>query len=176
MTIRTFWAILIKILGIWIVFGSITVIPQFLTTLSVFRFNNAESFPGVIIILLVITVASYFFILWLFVFKTFWLIDKLQLNKGFVEEKISLEIKASTILAISIIVLGGLMLVDSLPVFCKQVFIYFQQKNAFGDNPTSAWIIFYFVKIIIGYLLMANSKLIAKFIDKQSGEQNDSVE
>ncbi|MFD0939171.1 hypothetical protein [Pedobacter boryungensis] len=175
MTIRTFWAILIKILGILIVFSSITVIPQFLTTLSVFRLRQVESSFGIVIVPIVLTFASYIFILWLFVFKTFWLIDKLHLEKGFIEERISFNIKASTTLAIVIMVIGGLMFVDSLPILCKEIFIYFQQKNVFGDNPTSAWIIFHFLKISISYLLMTNSKLLAKFICRQSGEGDEVI-
>ncbi|MBB2145837.1 hypothetical protein GM921_10095 [Pedobacter sp. LMG 31464] len=176
MTIRTFWTIFIKILGIWLVIESITVIQQFLSTLSTLRFNNENNFYGTIIALLLLTIIIYILVLRLLLFKTSWLIDKMHLENGFLEEKIELNIKSTTVLSIATIVIGGLIFVDSLPQLCKQIFMYFQQRNVFGESPTSGWIIFQFVKTSIGYLLMTNSKLIAKFIDKQSREQNDSVE
>ena len=117
---------------------------------------------------------AYLFILRLFVFKTAWLIDKLHLDKGFDEEKIDLNVQLSTVLTVTTIVIGGLMFVDSLPQFCKQTFVFFQQKNMFRESPTSGWIIFHLVKTILGYLLMTNSKQVVAFIDKQTAKQNDN--
>jgi hypothetical protein len=110
--------------------------------------------------------------LWLFVFKTAWLIDKLHLEKGFSEERIEFNIPHSTVLSIAIILIGGLMFVDSLPQLCRQIFSYFQQKDMFMQNISSGWIIFQFVKTIIGYLLMTNSRFIVNFIDRKKINEN----
>jgi len=178
MTIKTFWTIIIKILGIWLVLDSITVIPQFLSALPFFGSNNDDNIfgVGVVVGLLLLTIAIYVFILRLFVFKTAWLIDKLHLDKGFDEEKIDLNVQLSTVLTVATIVIGGLMFVDSLPQLCKQTFVFFQQKNMFRESPTSGWIIFHLVKTILGYLLMTNSKQVVAFIDKQTSKQNDNNE
>ena len=175
MTIRTFWTFFIKILGISLVLGSLTVIPQIVSVFSFLGHNyNDNSYGfGLLLVLLLLTIALYIFILWLFVFKTAWLIDKLHLDKGFTEEKIELNIKQSTVLSIAVIVVGGLMFVDSFPQLCKQIFVYFQQNNLFKDDPNSGWIIFQFVKTILGYLLMTNSQLVTKFIDRKAEEQTD---
>lgn len=117
------------------------------------------------------SIGIYIFILRLFVFRTAWLIDKLQLDKGFEEEKIDLNIQLSTVLTVATIVIGGLMFVDSLPQLCKQIFMSLQQKNMFRESPTSGWIIFHLVKTVLGYLLMTNSKLVIAFIDKQTTKQ-----
>ncbi|MCJ0743905.1 hypothetical protein [Pedobacter montanisoli] len=173
MTIRTFWTIFIKILGIWLILGSITVIPQFL---SVFYYtysnNNTIQDIALTIVLLLLTISVYILILRLLVFKTDWIIDKLRLDKGFNEEEINLNIQLQTILRIAIIVIGGIMCIDSLPQLCQQIFVFFQQKNVFGESPSSGWIIFHFIKGLIGYLLMTNSRSIVAFIDKQSTKQN----
>jgi hypothetical protein len=174
MTIRTFWTILLKILGIYLVFDSFIVIPQFLTTLSTF-FLDPEQTAMVFIwtfVYLLFTVGLFVFILWLFVFKTAWLIDKLHLEKGFSEERIEFNIPHSTVLSISIILIGGLMFVDSLPQLCRQIFSFFQQKNMFIQDPSSDLIIFHFVKTIIGYLLMTNSRFIVNFIDGKKKNEN----
>jgi len=176
MTIRTFWTIFIKILGIWLVLDSVTVIPQFISTLFYADPNDTGQGFALSILLLLLTIGVYLFILRLFVFKTAWLIDKLHLDKGFDEEKIDLNVQLSTVLTVTTIVIGGLMFVDSLPQLCKQFFVFYQQKSIFIENPSSGWLIFHFVKTIFSYLIMTNSKLVVTFIDKQTSNQNDNNE
>ncbi|MFA5540565.1 MAG: hypothetical protein WC984_02725, partial [Bacteroidales bacterium] len=66
------------------------------------------------------------------------------------------------------IVIGGLILVDALPMLCKQIFTFIQQKSVFREDPQFNWVIFYLVKAIIGYLLMTNSKTVINYIDKKT--------
>ncbi|MBK7389082.1 MAG: hypothetical protein IPI23_08430 [Bacteroidetes bacterium] len=166
MTIRTFWTIFIKILGIWLVLDSVTVIPQFISSLFYpDPYDTGLGLPLSIAVLL-LTIGVYLFILRLFVFKTAWLIDKLHLEKGFDEEKIVLNVQLTTVLTVTTIVIGGLMFVDSLPALCKEIFVFLQQKNIFRENPESGWIIFHLVKTILSYLLMTNSKQVVAFINK----------
>ena len=175
MTIRTFWTIFIKILGISLVLGSLTVIPQFLSALPFFGHNYNDNFygAGLLLLFLLLTIALYILVLWLFVFKTAWLIDKLHLDKGFTEERIELNISQSTVFTIAVIVVGGLIFVDSFPQLCRQTFVFFQEKNLFREDPNSGWIIFQLVKTILGYLLMTNSQLVIKFIDRETDKQTD---
>lgn len=172
MTIRTFWAILLKILGISLVVRGVYLILNLILTLSVMYDRNETkgmeliwssiSIFGVVLI--------YAFILWLFVFKTSWLIRKLRLEKGFDEERIDLNIQLSTILTIAVIVIGGIMIIDSLPQLCQQVFVFFQDKSMFKESPTIGWIILHGTKLVLGYLLMTNGRTIVKFINKRSSE------
>ena len=170
MKIKTFWSILLKILGIYVVLESISVFPQFFSSVY-YIFQNDSANDTIEIIFYSFTILGlYVFILWLFVYRTSWLIDKLKLEKGFEEEQINLNIKGSTILNIAIIIIGGLMLVESLPIFCKSMFQFFQQKSLFKDYPDTGWIITYFLKAIIGYLLMNNSKYVVSRIQKQNSK------
>lgn len=152
----------------------VTVIPQFFLTLFSTDPNNTAQSIALTVASLLFTIGIYIFILQLFVFKTVWIIDKLHLDKGFEEVKIDINVKISTVLTVTIIVIGGLMFVDSLPQLCKQTFVFFQQKNIFRKSPSSGWIIFYLVKTIIGYLLMSNSKQVVVFIEKQIANQKDN--
>jgi hypothetical protein len=169
MSVRNFWTVLLKLLGIWLVLQGVVVLPQVISAIPFFGRNNNENLLATLYVLglVLLTFCFYIFVLRLFVFKTSWLIDKLKLENGFNEERIEFNIKNSSILTIAIIVIGGLIFVDSFPLFCRQVFKFFQQKNMFNESPSSGWIIFELVKTIIGYLLMTNSKLIVKFIEKQ---------
>lgn len=170
MTIRTFWTLFLKILGIWLILSGFTVIPQFTSAFAFFGESNQDNFFAAIYIigLLLLTIGLYFVILKLLVFNSNWVIDKLKLDKGFQEENIDLNLKLKTVLAISTIVIGGLILVDALPMLCKQIFSFVQQKSVFREDPQFSWIVFYFIKTLIGYLLMTNSHLVINYIDKKT--------
>lgn len=172
MTIRTFWAILLKILGLSLVVKGVYVILNLIMTLSV-MYDRSET-KGMELIWSGISISGvvlvYAFILWLFVFKTSWLIRILRLEKGFDEERIDLNIQLSTILTIAVIVIGGIMIIDSLPQLCQQVFMFFQQKSILKESPATGLIILHGTKLVLGYLLMTNSRAIVKFINKRSSE------
>lgn len=179
MTPRTFFTLLIKILGIYLVLGSISVVPEFASTIFMFADTSGNNDTGIIVLtlfMLVLTLGLFFIILKYCLYKTDWIIDKLSLDKHFTEEKIEINIHRSTFLGIAIIVIGGLMFVDGLPSFCKSVFDYFSQKHAFGrfgENPMAGWLFFYFIKTSIGYLLMTNHRPLVNLIERQR-KQNDS--
>lgn len=170
MQIKTFWKILIKIIGLWILLNCVSLIPKFFSTLSFT--NGSLDTEGLLIlwIVLLVAVIVYILIIRLFLFKTDWVIEKLQLEKNFTEERIDLNLKTSTILTIAIIVMGGLILVESLPSFCSGLFDFYQQKNILKEYNDKSWLIYHFIKIIIGYLLLTNANKLANFIEKKAVE------
>lgn len=172
MTLRTFWTLLLKILGIWLILSGLTVISQFISAFMFFGENHQDKLLGVIYIasLMLLTVGVYFVVLKLFVFNSNWIIDKLKLDKGFQEEKIDLSITLKTVLTIATIVIGGIIFVDALPMLCKQFFTFIQQKSDFREDPQFMWLIFYSVKASIGYLIMTNSKSVVDFIHKETDD------
>ena len=169
MSIRTFWTILIKILGIYLVLRVLAIIWQFLGVLPFFGSGNqVEGIGyGLTLLLFLLTLAPYFIVLWLFVFKTTWLVDKLHLDKGFKEEKIELNISQSTVLMIAIITIGGLIFVDSFSSLCQQIFVFFQEKRIFKEYPGSGLIIFELMKTIFGYILLTKSRMFVRFIERE---------
>jgi len=171
MKTKTFWIILIKILGLSILFSSLTVIPQFFSTLYS-TFQNGNNFAEISFFLILI-LFIYLLILRFFVFKPEWIIENLKLEKN-IEESIDLNIKASTILNISVAVIGGLMLAGSIPMLCETLFEFFRQSSLFIDFENSKWIVAYFLKSLIGYLLFTNSKAVTKLIFKQADETDEA--
>ena len=169
MTIKSFWTIIIKILGIWLILSSLTVISQFISFLQFFGSSNNDNLFSLALplIFILLTLLLYLLIIRLFVFKTDWIIDKLRLEKGFKEDRIDLNINHTTVLTIATIIIGGLIFVESFPQLCRQIFVFLQEDKMFRESKTSAWIIFQLVKTIIGYLLMTNSQVVVKFMDKE---------
>jgi hypothetical protein len=172
MTPRSFFIILIKMMGIYMVLESITVIPGLFTSIYMFRNPAGENDTlGIILTfsMLLLVTALFFVTLRYCLFKTDWLIDKLSLDKHFKEEKFDLNIHRSTVLRISVIVIAGLMFVESLPSLCRQVYLYIQQQSfeSFGDHPSRGWLIFETAKVFIAYFLITNSRLVVNFIERQ---------
>ena len=175
MKVKTFWLILLKIFGIFLVLRGANVILNFLSlyTMTTFRYVEDGEYLGLVLQIVASTLLIaiiYFFILWLFVFKTSWLIKKLRLEKGFEDERIDLNISLSNILSIAIIVMGGIMIIDSLPQLSKQIFYFYQQKIVLREDPAIGWIILYFSETILGFILMTNSKQITRFINKRASD------
>ncbi|MGQ7947567.1 hypothetical protein [Flavobacterium sp. WC2509] len=175
MLIKTFWKILIKIIGLWILFGCISLIPQFFSTLSFT--DGLLDVKNLIPIWLMLfgSILAYAFVIRLFLFKTDWIIEKLKLEKNFTEERIDIKISSTEILTISIIIIGGLIIVESLPLFFSRLIDFFQQKSQLKEYHETSWLVYYFFKLIIGYLLVTNGKNIAKYLAKNITENHTEV-
>ncbi|WP_291287321.1 hypothetical protein [Flavobacterium sp.] len=168
MSIKTFWIILIKILGLILILQAVSIIPEWISSIY-FIYENEDNKNLLILIFSVLLVLFIFYLITrFFLFKANWIIDKLKLDKGFENNTIELNSSQNKIISIAIIVIGSYMLIQNLPILLKEFFMFFQDKTLFKDYPKSGWIIFYFCKAVIGYLLMTNSFRIAKFIGKES--------
>ncbi len=170
MTIRTFWTIFIKIIGIWLTIDGIKLFPQFFSALLYADKENGFQFIATSFLLLAATTILYFLILRLFLFKTSWLLDKLHLDKGFNEKELNINVGTATVLKLATLTIGGLTLMDSLPALCQQIFAFFQVKSSIDGQRNYGWIILHFIKVIIGFLLLTNSKLIVDFINRNTAD------
>jgi hypothetical protein len=158
-----------------LIISAIMLIPQWVITIYEFAqpFRGGSSIDFNIVIVsffLFFTVGFYVLIVRYFIFKTDWLIDKLYLDKGFTEERFELKIHRSTVLRIAVIVIGAVIIIYSLPLFCKQAFAYSQltgPDKGFKENPASGWLIFYFVKLFVGFFMMTSSRLVVNFIERK---------
>lgn len=166
MTIRAFWILLIKVIGIWFLFESLSVLGEFITTMLSFLEE-----PDIIItwiILTLITILLYFGALLLFVFRAEWLVNVLKLEKGIKEERIELSSNQEQLLRLATIIIGGLLIILSFPDFCRELFHFMQFKVILRESPSLVPLVFLIVKTIIGFLMMTNGDRIARFIDKKS--------
>lgn len=168
MSIKTFWTIFVKILGVWLVLESVTLLPQLFSNIFYYNIYDQEVNYVWVAVAIILLVIFYLLILRIFIFRNDWFIKVLKLEKDFEEERIDVNIKQSTLIRISIIVIGGLVFIDGLPIFCKQVFEFLQEEYVFRESPSAAWVIFYFIKTAMGYLLMTQSNLLVTFIEKHS--------
>lgn len=167
MSIKTFWTILIKILGLFLISGALVLLPQSFS-FAYYAIKSGDLIDIISICVLNLSLLfAYFLIIRVCIYKTSWIIEKLKLDRDFETGNIELNFHVNKIISIAIIVIGGIIFIDSFPLLLKEIMVFFQNENLFKDYPKSGWIIFYFCKAIIGYLLMRNSFRIAKFIENK---------
>ena len=167
MEINTLWKTIIKLFGIWILIDSFSIIPQFSQTFIYMNANKDIEYLFYVILFFGLSILFYFLVVRLFLFKTHLIIDKLKLDKNYIDKKIDLNIKSSTVISIAIIIIGGITLVDSIPRLLSEIVEFLQQKMLIKEYPKFSWIILQALKSIIGYLLITNSKRITNLIEKE---------
>jgi len=167
MTPRSLFNIILKILGVFFIKDFLAAIPQLLSAI-LFLTNSEARTEGIWTLLTTLLILLvYWFVCYYLIFKTESIIDGLNLDKGFDQDTIPLNIHRSTILSISIIVIGGLLVADELPNFCRQLFAYFQEKRmSYGlSKPNIAYSVISAVKIIIGLTLMIGQRQFVTLIE-----------
>lgn len=160
---RSLFNIILKVLGIFLLKDILLAIPQTITTFILLggsSFDKPEvwSLALGICLLLIYAAVSFFLI-----FRTELIIDALKLDRGFSEEKITVNISTEAIIMIAIIVTGAFILIQEIPNFFRLVFSYFRQKRLI-QNADISYLVYSAVKIIIALLFIGERKRIVRFI------------
>ena len=183
MTPKSLWTIMVKIFGLFLLWQSVVLITQFIATFSYLSNMTRSDSPittiFITIFFYIVIVVVYVLLMRYCIFKTDWVIEKLHLDRGFIEEKFDLNIHHSTILVIATMVIGGIMLTDGLPQLCYRIFSYTQRSDnykSFIDNPSSPWLAMDIFKVVLGYLLLTESKMIVGIIERKTKESIEEIE
>lgn len=170
MLINTFWKVVIKSIGLWLLVNCVWIIPQFTSTLS---FIDGEiGWENLILVwaMCILTLIIYIFITRLFLFKTDWFIKILRLDNNFNEERISLEIPAQTVLSITVTVIGAIWFLKSFPDLIGLLFEFLRQKELIKNYSETGWLIYYFFSSVTGFLVMTNGKAVSSYIWKENSK------
>ena len=167
MSPRSLFNIILKVMGIYFIKEVLALIPQFLSSFLFYTKSDVTTESIWIFFSTLVIILIYGFIIIYLVLKTDWLIDKLELDKGFEEENFSMRLHRSSILSISIIILGGLIFLNSFPYLCRHIYLYFQEKRLAGMSVLSHidYIIIYTIETVAGLLMMGNQRQIVNFIE-----------
>jgi hypothetical protein len=166
MTPRSLFNIIIKTIGIFFIRDLLGLIPQFLSGFLYFSGSENNTTAIWILCASAVQIAIYGWMLFILLFKTDWLIERLALDKGFAEERLDINLHRSTVLYLVFVLTGILVIINALPGFCRNVFIYFEQKKlSYDQHPDLSYLILYLVEIIIGLLLLGNAKALVNLIE-----------
>ena len=164
MSPRDLFNVILKVFGLFLLKEVITFIPQLILIISTIADANSSDVIISVIVLLLFGV-FWFAIIYLFIFKTDFLINKLKLNRGFDQEVIPLNIHRSQILSICFIEIGGLLVANEMPNLVLQLFEYFREKNAGLRDPRISYSVLAISRVILGLLLIIYQRHIVNFIE-----------
>src|SRR5438105_4470880 len=119
MTPRSLFNIILKVLGLFFIKDILATIPQ-IVSYSILLTETKVSEVIWLLVGAVLTVAFSGILSYYLIFRSGLIIDKLSLDKDFDQAAIPLTIHRSIILSIAIIIVGGLVLADEIPNFCRQ--------------------------------------------------------
>jgi hypothetical protein len=167
MEINTFWNLVLKGIGLWLLMNCLYIFPQLTSLLLVSQIDDGWNSSISEIFIGLFALFAYLYISALFLFKSAWLIKVLKLERNFKESRLEISTSKHTVLKIIIVLIGGLTLIESLPSLIQNIYQFLQQKELITDYRDASWIVFDSLNSLIGYLFITNSSVIATFIDKQ---------
>jgi hypothetical protein len=167
MSPRSLFTIILKVLGIYFIKELLALIPQFLSSFLFYTKSDVTTEAIWIFFSTLILIAIYGFVIVSLLLKTDWVIDKFELDKGFEEETFSMNLHRSAIISISVIILGGLIFIESFPYLCRHVYLYYQEKRLSGTGSSGhiSYIIIYILQTIISLLMIGYQKQIVSIIE-----------
>jgi len=169
----SFWTILIKVLGIYVLLQALVGIPSFINMTQAIYYEGFQPYTKTnyfVVAYLLLLLGIFWLIIWGCLFKADWIIDKLKLTAGITEEKLAFSMHRSDILKIVIMLIGGLTLIDALPAACQELFLCIQrikEYNGFKKDPASTYLLFHLLKIGIGIFMVTSNQFIVNYIEKK---------
>jgi hypothetical protein len=169
MKLKSLFEVIFKVLGIYMIIRAISFLPQLFASTSLFYFSDSLL---KFIITIISVIASIFILLligWFLITRSELLTNRIVPEERLNEDFTTFKVHRSVVLTISIIVLGGLIIVQELP----RLFMYFFQvysKRQIGSNVepiTFDYIVYTIVKLLIGLYLVFYCKTIVNWIDKK---------
>ncbi len=169
MTPKTLFSIILKIFGLLFIKDIFSILAQILPT--TFYLIKPEMATGAVVTIFVyiLYLALYAYTAYYLIVKSDLIIEKLKLDNGFDQEPLQFTMHRSHVLAISIIVIGGLLIVEGVPVFLGQLSSYLEiTKDRFRSaDPPISYMIISGAKIALGFLLIKEKRWIVNFIESQ---------
>jgi len=170
MTARNFFNIVLKIFGLFFLREIINSVPQLISTLF-FLFKPENFAEGLFLFVASCLVLTFYIVLtYQLLFRTNNLVDKLKLDRDFNDIIFEFKLPKTEILTISLIIIGGIILLNEIPNLCKSIFLYIQEKkiNRGMTKPDFTYIILSLAKVTIALLLIGERVRIVELFSRKS--------
>ena len=169
MKARDLFTIILKIFGIYLIKDILTAIPPVLN--NFYQFLEVD--PDVALFSLIfsfVALALHFTIVYLLLFKTNFLISKLNLTNDLSEQPLIITLHRSQIYTIAIIITGILILVFSIPVLVKHLYWLYEyassRERTFGSRSYDySGLLISITEVIIGLLFLGNQRYLVNYIE-----------
>jgi len=173
MTPKSLFIIILKVFALFLIKDILMFVPQMFPVITMMNPNdNLSMFLGPLITAIALFII-YIILIWLLLFKPAAIIRSLGLEKGFEQDRMTININSGAILTVAIFVISGLVLINEIPELVKQVLNYYQQKRYLGgiSNPPISNIVISLVKIISVLLLLCFRSSIVRLIHSNTNKE-----
>lgn len=178
MKAKDLFVIILKIFGIYLIKDVLFSIPPVLyEILQVFSVSKEMAFFSLVVSLL--KTGIYIWIVYMLLFKTNFLISKLDLTSNLSEEPLIVNLHRSSIYTIAIIVSGILILTFAIPGLVKQLYFFYEYNNSrdrlFNVNSFEySNLLTAISEVIIGLLFLGNQKALVNYIEMRRRDAKNS--
>ena len=162
------FTIILKVFGLFILKDLLIALPGLLTGLS-FIVENSINVSTWFVLAQVLTFLIYFLLIYLLVFRTEWVIEKLRLTRGFADEPMPFPLEPVTVLTIVVMIIGGIIVIDAIPELVNQVLAYARKNDSpfTQQSGTVKDVLIALLKLAMGLFLLGYTRQIVAFIESR---------
>ncbi|RRG21002.1 hypothetical protein DWB61_11315 [Ancylomarina euxinus] len=127
-----------------------------------FAMRNIDLFS---ILWMVIALAIMVGLFVLLIFKSHKLVNLLKLDKNFDDERVEIgNLNPSSIVKLALIIIGGLMIINNIPVFLSQILFAFKRDSMGTEFHPNDYYNFIAsgIKVLVGTLILTNYSALSK--------------
>ena len=169
MKAKDLFTIILKIFGIYLIKDILIAIPPVLKNF----YQYLEVDPDVALFSLIfsfVALALHFTTVYLLLFKTNFLIAKLNLTAGLSEQLLTINLHKSQIYTIAILITGLLILVFSIPALVRDLYWWYEyissRDTMFGTQTYDySGLLISIAEVIIGLLFLGNQRSLINYIE-----------
>ncbi|MBS1571383.1 MAG: hypothetical protein JST62_03165 [Bacteroidetes bacterium] len=171
MTKKDFFILIIKIFGLYSLITSVfSVLPSNIG----FALSNINVYNIFWVLITLIIVVGIFVLL---IFKSNSLVKLLQLDKNFETNDINFsELNKTEIIKISMIIIGGILIINNIPIFLGQMIFQFnsnvKELQINNENTNLFWFASG-IKILIGFILLIYMNQIMTLLKVEKNEHSN---
>lgn len=168
MSLRNFWLICLKTLGMWLIINLFISLPNMIYNLITLLTTPASGMNVAIGIANAVFVCIIYFLIFQFlILRSHRTIDFLKLDKVFEGIRIHLSIPYEKLLKLVIILIGGTLLIDAISNLVENIYWFSEDNILFSQGLKTTNIIIYSTLTIISLLIMTNTKVVRRYITKK---------
>lgn len=173
MTARSFWIILVRLMGLLIIINSIVQIPLILINFSGAGEDGMAIIGFYLLALIVVLYLAYHFL----IKHTSIIVKLLGLDKDMEDDIFQLQLQSTSVLQLAIILLGGYLLIANVPILIEQIVKMLKISLYEFDMETETtliWPIYNLCMSIVGYIFIRYFKSIAAKVQSHIDNETNS--
>lgn len=165
MTPRSLFNIILKVVGIFFIKDLLMEVANILPALLFLRKGDFDEMGFYNIGIIVLGFLFYLLIIYILIFKTNWVINRLKLDQNIHQSELNLNIHHSVVLRVAIVILGSIIIMNAVPILIEQLINYIRMKKENVPNTKIDYVVLHSAKLLIGIFLIVYQRTLVNLIE-----------